>query len=156
MQNGLLCIKWEYTEENLKWRICIPSLLLPSTLWHIEDAHVSGHLGITKTMSRAKVCPFYLIKMWVSVEEYVRERDTCGEANDPKGNKRDKRCKNIKSEQILRECVEEYVRAYDTCGEANDPQRKKRQALQEYKVGARFERTVYCDRYSWAISRDNT
>ena len=25
IQNGLLCIKWEYTEENVKWRICVPS-----------------------------------------------------------------------------------------------------------------------------------
>ena len=88
IQNGLLCIKWEFTEENVKWRICIPSSLLPSVLWYIHDAHVSGHLGVKKTMSRAKVCPFYWTKMRESVEEYVRACDICGEANDPQRKKR--------------------------------------------------------------------
>ncbi|MCG7878553.1 MAG: hypothetical protein N0C90_19810, partial [Candidatus Thiodiazotropha endolucinida] len=88
VQNGLLCIKWEYTAENIKWRICIPSSLLPTVLWYIHDAHVSGHLGVKKTMSRAKECPFYWIKMRESVENYVRTCDICGEANDPQRKKR--------------------------------------------------------------------
>ena len=33
IQNGLLCIKWEFTEEDVKWRICIPSSLLSSVLY---------------------------------------------------------------------------------------------------------------------------
>ena len=59
IQNELLCIKWEYTEENVKWIICIPTLLLSSVMWYIHDAHVSGHSGIKNTLSRAKESPFY-------------------------------------------------------------------------------------------------
>ena len=88
IQNELLCIKWEYTEENVKWRICIPTLLLSSVMWYIHDAHVSGHLGIKRTLSRAKECPFYWIKMHGSVEEYVKACDICGKANNPQQKQR--------------------------------------------------------------------
>ena len=88
IQNNLLCIKWKYTEENVKWRICIPTVLLSSVLWYIHDTHISGHLGIKKKLKRAKECPFYWIKMQESVEEYVKAWNICGEANNPQRKQR--------------------------------------------------------------------
>ena len=61
---------------------------MSSVLWYIHDAHVSGHLGIKKTLSRANECPFYWTKMRESVEEYVKACDICGEANNPQRKQR--------------------------------------------------------------------
>ena len=88
IENNLLCIKWEYTEENVKWRICIPTVLLSCVLWYIHDTHISGHLVIKKTLRNAKECPFYWIKNQESVGEYVKACDICGEANNPQRKQR--------------------------------------------------------------------
>ena len=83
MCKGLLCIKWEHSETDIQWRICIPTALAPTVLWYLHDAHVSGHLGIKKTIERAKRCPFYWIHMNHSVVDYVKACEICGEANNP-------------------------------------------------------------------------
>lgn len=41
VRTGLLCIKWEYSETDIRWRICIPKSVVPSVMWYIHDAHVS-------------------------------------------------------------------------------------------------------------------
>ena len=82
MHNGLLCIKWEHSETDIQWRICIPSTLAPTVLWYLH-AHVSGHLGIKKTTERAKRCPFYWIGINQTIADYVRACQLCGEANNP-------------------------------------------------------------------------
>ena len=83
VHNGLLCIKWEHSETDIQWRICIPSSFAPTVLWYLHDAHVSGHLGIKKTTEKAKRCPFYWISINQSVTDYVRACQLCGEANNP-------------------------------------------------------------------------
>lgn len=83
VHNGLLCIKWEHSEIDIQWRICIPSSLVPTVLWYLHDSHVSGHLGIKKTKEKAKRCPFYWIGINQTVADYVRACQICGEANNP-------------------------------------------------------------------------
>jgi hypothetical protein len=34
IQGGLLCIKWEYSENDVKWPICIPSEKGAQVLWY--------------------------------------------------------------------------------------------------------------------------
>lgn len=46
--SGLLCIEWEHSETNKRWKICIPTSRANTVLWYVHDAHVPGHLGIRK------------------------------------------------------------------------------------------------------------
>ena len=82
MRNGLLCIKWEHSETDIQWRICISQTLVPTILWYLHDFHVSGHLGIKKATQKAKQCPFYWIGINQTVAYYVRACQICGEANN--------------------------------------------------------------------------
>ena len=88
IHGDLLCIKWEYSEADVRWRVCIPQNVIPFVMWYIHDAHVSGHLGIRKSHDRAKQCPFFWSCMSQSVADYVRSCQLCGEANNPVRSKR--------------------------------------------------------------------
>ena len=83
MCNGLLCTKWEHSETDKRWKICISTSFADTVLWYVHDAHVSGHLGIRKTKERVKLSPFYWIGMSKSVTDYVRTCYRFGEANNP-------------------------------------------------------------------------
>lgn len=88
LHGGLLCIKWEYSEEDIRWRVCVPKGVVPSIMWYIHDAHVSGHMGIKKSYEKAKQCPFFWKGMRQSVVDYVRCCELCGESNNPPALKR--------------------------------------------------------------------
>ncbi|MCG8109893.1 MAG: hypothetical protein JAZ10_03920, partial [Candidatus Thiodiazotropha endolucinida] len=88
IKNDLLCLKWYFSETDVKWRICIPSTLAKSVLWHLHDSHTSGHPGIKKTWEKAKSCPFYWQQMHDTTADYVRACRICGERNDPQRRKR--------------------------------------------------------------------
>ena len=88
IKNDLLCLKWYYSEADVKWRICIPSTLVKPVLWHLHDSHTSGPSGIKKTWENAKTCPFYWQQMHDSTADYVRACRICGERNDPQHRKR--------------------------------------------------------------------
>ena len=88
IKNDLLCLKWYFSETDIRWRICIPASLVNSVLWHLHDAHTSGHPGIKKTWENAKACPFYWQQMHDSTTNYVRAYRICGERNEPQCRKR--------------------------------------------------------------------
>ena len=88
IKNDLLCLKWYYSETDIKWRICIPRTLIKSVLWHLHEAHTAGHPGIKKTWENAKACPFFWQQMNETTADYVRACRICAERNDPQCRKR--------------------------------------------------------------------
>ena len=72
IRNDLLCLKWYFSETDITWRICIPAAFVKSVLWHLHDAHTSGHPGIKKTWENAQACPFYWLQMHETTADDVR------------------------------------------------------------------------------------
>lgn len=88
IQNNVLCIKWYQSDRDVRWRVCIPDDMTNEIMWHIHDAPTSGHFGITKTLEKAKMCPYYWRNMSTTVQDYVSSCEICGEYKNPPNSKR--------------------------------------------------------------------
>ena len=87
IQNSVLCIRWvEETEERL--RICTPRQMRDDVMWYLHDAPTSGHMGIQRTIQRAKNSSYYWPGMNQYVRDYVKSCYVCEERKNPARKKR--------------------------------------------------------------------
>lgn len=80
---------WEDNTKRRRWKICSPNSIVLAILWYLHDTRTAaGHLGIKKTHEKAKLSPFYWIRMQQSVKQYANQCEICGERKNPPNKKR--------------------------------------------------------------------
>ena len=78
LQDGLLVKKLSKTASFPLYAFVIPPALVPSVLRGIHASPFSGHLGITKTLLRARN-RFFWPKMSVDIRKFVAACETCAQ-----------------------------------------------------------------------------
>ena len=66
--NGVLKFKWLYPEKGTyRYRTILPRQLRKLALVELHDHPTSGHLGTSRTWSRARLCPWY----WPGMKRHI-------------------------------------------------------------------------------------
>ena len=75
--DGVWYYRWKEPRGEDRWKVIVPVEGQPTILKEHHDAHIAGHFGMEKTLSRLRQSPYFWPKLRNTVEEWCRRCQVC-------------------------------------------------------------------------------